>query len=181
MKEFKKPKWKTHKRASFRVYFTIFVSVIICASVAIAFAFSELASDWLTESLKIPQFITLILVSLIIGAVLSHFVGKFTLAPIKRIRNAMSEVSEGNLDVSVSEDSRFDEIEDINHAFNIMVKELRSTSIIQKDFIANVSHEFKTPLTAIEGYTTMLQDDGLTKDEKQEYIKLKTAKRLLQV
>jgi len=82
----------------------------------------------------------------------------------------MSEVSEGNLDVPVSEDSRFDEIEDINHAFNIMVKELRSTSIIQKDFIANVSHEFKTPLTAIEGYTTMLQDDGLTKDEKQEYM-----------
>lgn len=169
MKELKKPKWKLRKRGSFRLYFTIFVSVIICMSVAIAFTFSELARDWLTESLRIPQFITLILGSLIIGAVLSHFVGKFTLAPIKRIRNAMREVSEGNLDVAISEESRFDEIEDICHAFNIMTKELRSTQIIQKDFIANVSHEFKTPLTAIEGYTTMLQDSSLTEEERKEY------------
>lgn len=169
MNGLKTPKWKTKKRLSFRVYFTIFVSIIICISVGVALWFSETTNDWFVKELRVPEFVILIISSLFTGAVLSHFVGKFALAPIKRIRNAMSEVSQGNFDVAIEEDNRFDEIEDINHAFNLMTKELRSTQVIQKDFIANVSHEFKTPLTAIEGYTTMLQDSTLTEEERKEY------------
>lgn len=171
MKKIELPKWKTKKRLSFHFYFTIFIGVIICASVALASWFSELANEWLVEDLKIPEFLILIVFSLIIGSFLSHFFGEFTLAPIKRIRNAMNEVSEGNLDVSIAEKSRFDEIEDINHAFNVMVKELRSTETIQSDFVSNVSHELKTPLTAIDGYATMLQVDDLSKEDRAEYVR----------
>jgi len=171
MKEIKKPKWKSKKRLSFHFHFTIFVSIIICVSVAFAAWFAQATNSFLVDKLHIPEILILIALSLFIGIVLSHFVGKFALSPIKRVRNAMSEVSEGNLDIEISEESRFDEIEDINHAFNIMVKELRSTEIIQSDFVSNVSHEFKTPLTAIEGYTTMLQEVDLSDEERKEYTK----------
>ena len=51
-----------------------------------------------------------------------------------------------------------------------MTQELRSTEILQSDFVANVSHEVKTPLSAIEGYSTLLQDcDNLTL-QQQEYV-----------
>lgn len=169
MKKLQKPKWKTKRRQSFHFYFTIFIAIIICISVTGAAGFTELTTKLFVEKLGIPKIIVTVLLSLIIGFILSHFVGKIILAPIKRIRNAMSQVSEGNFDVAVKEESCIDEIEDINHAFNIMVKELRSTETIQSDFVSNVSHEFKTPLTAIDGYTSMLQSIDCTKEERLEY------------
>lgn len=161
--------WKEKRKVGFRWYFTIFVSVILSLSVGFGILLEDLTKTWISENLHIPDFIIIILFSLIIGAIAAWFVAKFALAPIKRIRDAMSDVAEGNFDTVVTEESRFDEIEDINHAFNIMVKELRSTEVIQSDFVSSVSHEFKTPLTAIEGYTTMLQADDLTNEEKKEY------------
>ena len=169
MKELKLPDWKTKKRFSFHFYFIIYTSIIVSVSVAGVVALSAFASEWLERGLKIPSFVTVSLMGLFLGVILSHFVGKFTLSPIKKIRNAMREVSEGNFNVSIDENSRFDEIEDICHAFNMMTKELRSTETIQTDFISNVSHEFKTPLTAIEGYATLLQSGGLDKEEQKEY------------
>ena len=51
------------------------------------------------------------------------------------------------------------------HYFNVMIKELRSTEIIQSDFISNVSHEIRTPLNAVEGYATLLTNKDLTEEE----------------
>lgn len=170
MNQLKKPLWKKKKRRSYYFYFTFFVSIIICGAVSISILISKYTDEFVVSVLGIPKFIVLVISSLIIGGVFSYFVGKFAFSPIKKIRNAMNEVSEGNLDISVKEEHLFNEIEDINHAFNIMVKELRSTEIIQSDFISNVSHEFKTPLTSIEGYATMLEDGNLSEEER-EYVK----------
>ncbi|MEZ4627759.1 MAG: histidine kinase dimerization/phospho-acceptor domain-containing protein [Eubacteriales bacterium] len=51
-----------------------------------------------------------------------------------------------------------------------MVKELSNTETLRSDFVGNVSHEFKTPLSAIEGYATLLQDERLTKEEQALYV-----------
>ena len=51
-----------------------------------------------------------------------------------------------------------------------MIKQLDSISTLSSDFVSNVSHEFKTPLTAVEGYAMLLQDPTLTEEERQEYI-----------
>ena len=51
-----------------------------------------------------------------------------------------------------------------------MAKELESTEIIQTDFISNVSHEFKTPIAAIEGYSMLLQNDDNLTNEQKEYV-----------
>ena len=51
-----------------------------------------------------------------------------------------------------------------------MVKELAATETLQTDFISNVSHEFKTPINAIEGYASLLQDHQQSQDEQDAYI-----------
>lgn len=51
----------------------------------------------------------------------------------------------------------------------VMTKELQSTEILRHDFIQNVSHEFKTPLAAIEGYAALLQQPDLTAEQRQLY------------
>lgn len=55
------------------------------------------------------------------------------------------------------------------HNFNIMARELAHTEILRNDFVENVSHEFKTPLSAIEGYTMLLQKKELSNEKREEY------------
>ena len=53
------------------------------------------------------------------------------------------------------------------NSFNVMTKELRATHILQMDFVSNVSHEFKTPINAIEGYTMLLQGEELSNEQNE--------------
>lgn len=107
--------------------------------------------------------------SLIIGTILSHVIGKHPLNVIRDIDNATKEVVKGNFDVRLREDTSVEELHSMAHNFNVMVKELSNTEIFRTDFIENVSHEFKTPLSAIEGYVTLLQNKSLSEERRTEY------------
>jgi len=86
--------------------------------------------------------------------------------PISRISAAAQKIAEGDFDVQIPKSRRKDEIGRLEKSFAIMVKELKSNEAIQKDFIRNVSHEFKTPLTVISGYARMLAKDVMTAEER---------------
>ena len=95
---------------------------------------------------------------------------KFFFNPIKKLRGAMDKVAEGDFSVRLEEKSSSKEIMEIYTGFNLMAHELSSTEILQTDFVSNVSHEFKTPINAIEGYSTLLQDSDNLDDDQREYI-----------
>ena len=98
------------------------------------------------------------------------FLSKLFFEPVKRLRYAMAKVAEGDFTIQLHTKSNSREVRDIYAGFNLMTQELRSTEILQTDFVSNVSHEFKTPLGAIEGYSTLLQgSEGLDPDQ-QEYV-----------
>lgn len=80
----------------------------------------------------------------------------------------MQQVAAGEFDLELHEEQRFKELEDIYESFNRMTKELKATEILQTDFVSNVSHEFKTPINAIEGYATLLQGSENEGRELQE-------------
>ncbi len=86
------------------------------------------------------------------------FLTKTLFEPIERLQKAMIDVSNGNLKTQITEKSSSKELQKTFDAFNTMMQELSATETIQNDFIANVSHEFKTPISAIEGYATLLQN-----------------------
>lgn len=165
--------WYKQKRRSFTFYFILLVVIILTVAVALATYLADITSTLFSQEIRDNKLISLLLLvgySLVIGSILSTFIGHFLIAPIKRLQKAMNRVAEGDLEVSVMGASRFDEIDDLNHAFNVMMQQLRSTETLQSDFIANASHEFKTPLNAIEGYATLLQDETLSNEERAEYL-----------
>ena len=165
--------WYKQKRRSFTFYFILLVVIILTVAVALATYLADITSTLFSQEIRDNKLISLLLLvgySLAIGSILSAFIGHFLIAPIKRLQKAMNRVAEGDLEVSVMGASRFDEIDDLNHAFNVMMQQLRSTETLQSDFIANASHEFKTPLNAIEGYATLLQDETLSNEERAEYL-----------
>lgn len=104
-----------------------------------------------------------------ISAIIIKLAAKRMMDPLQKMLEATKKVSEGNFDVRM-ETERKDEIEDLVTNFNMMVKELGQTELLQKDFIDNVSHEIKTPISSIKGFARLLDDDDLSKEDRKEYV-----------
>jgi len=98
---------------------------------------------------------------------ISYFGKKFT-HPILQLKKASQEISMGNFSFPISI-STGDEIEELSHCLSSMAINLQRRHKLQRDFIANVSHDFKTPLSVIRSYSEAIKD-GLIKDsEAKEY------------
>lgn len=119
----------------------------------------------------ISSFKTTIIYSLSIGVTLILVMASHIIRPLRRITEATKKVAKGNLKVRVDVD-RNDEIGELASNFNIMVDELNSIEYLRKDFISNISHELKTPIASIQGFTKLLADDNLSKEEKDEYVNI---------
>lgn len=96
-------------------------------------------------------------------------VGKLIINPVRRMGDAFKRIENGDFDTQLPTNEKIEEINEIMKAFNIMTSELSKIEVIQNDFISNVSHEFKTPLSVIEGYTVLLQQEPLSTNEKERY------------
>lgn len=126
---------------------------------------------------KICGFVILNIV--IISAVLVRINLKNIFRPIEQINEATKKVALGEYDIEL-ETKREDEIGELTNNFNKMTRGLKSTENLQKEFINNVSHEIKTPVSSIEGFAKFLKDKNLTDEEREEYanIIIEEAKRL---
>lgn len=116
--------------------------------------------------------ILILTISVIIGTVLSAGSARKILKPLIDFNAALSKVTQGDFSVALDEKQHTKEIREIYENFNKMTKELNSIETLRDDFIVNVSHEFKTPLTAIEGYATLLQDEQLEDFEREDYTQM---------
>ena len=105
--------------------------------------------------------------------------------PVKRITEATEKIMQGDFSVRVApmHGSGMEGFNQIGMAINAMAQELSGTETLRTDFIANVSHELKTPLAVMGNYATMLQRPGITEGEKNEYAKAisEAARKLAQL
>lgn len=118
--------------------------------------------------------------SLLLGAVIAIYVGRTIVRPVQRIGNAFGELSKGNFNVKIPENEKIVEIREMAQRFNAMTYDLSHIETLRNDFVANVSHEFKTPIAAIEGYATLLQNQRLPQEKRERYVEkiLENARRL---
>ena len=161
---------KQRFKFSLRTRMTLYVGGIVLSSILVSFGISKLIELLLPVSTGIPLLIQLNILSLIVAMVATHFLSKMFFDPIKELREGIERISDGDFDTRLVTKSSSAEIQEVFAGFNMMAQELASTEILQSDFVSNVSHEFKTPINAIEGYSTLLQGcDNLNK-EQQIYI-----------
>ncbi|HPJ76570.1 MAG TPA: HAMP domain-containing sensor histidine kinase, partial [Clostridia bacterium] len=112
-----------------------------------------------------------LLFSIIVFMLIIMGISNKAMKPIIQLNNATQEVAKGNFDVAVFNDSQ-DEIGQLTESFNKMAKELKSIEYLRKDFVSNVSHEFKTPISSILGFAKLLENENLTDQEKKEYLEI---------
>ena len=93
--------------------------------------------------------------------------------PVKLITEATERIMQGDFSVRIRpmHGAGMEGFNQIGIAINAMAKELSGTETLRTDFIANVSHELKTPLAVMGNYATMLQRPGITEEERCEYAK----------
>lgn len=94
--------------------------------------------------------------------------------PMRKLADAARKIAMGDFGVRITplrKDGKKDYVEVMFDDFNTMVRELQNVEIMKSDFIANVSHEIKTPLSVIQGYASILQNDKLSPEVRNDYIK----------
>ena len=153
------------KLFSLNFYFTLFTIGEIMISLGIA--------RWLSSAFGIDlndsPFAYFFICAVCVDAGLALLINSFFLKPIENLSESMKKVSGGDFSIRLNENSKIKEIGELNRSFNAMTDELGQTEVLQSDFVSNVSHEIKTPLNAIEGYATLLQDPDCTEEEKRRY------------
>ena len=105
--------------------------------------------------------------------------------PVKQITEAAEKIMQGDFSARVPQihGAGTDGFNQIGTAVNKMAQELSGIETLRTDFIANVSHELKTPLAVMGNYATMLQRPGIAEEEKNQYAKAisEAARRLAQL
>lgn len=117
--------------------------------------------------------IWILLMTILISFVIISFATSKIIIPIEKLAKATNKIAEGDFDVKIETKYKDeDELGKLINNFNLMVAELNNLDYMQKDFINNVSHEFKTPIAAVKGYLTILKSENLSQDERLEYINI---------
>ena len=163
-------KEKIKVRFNLRVYFTLVVLLAIILTVLLTQCLTAVFNYVFGAVLNIPAAVWYIVLSMIIGSIISVIFGKAFFTPVLRLSKAMKQVASGEFSIHLETRSRFPEMREAYDSFNHMVKDLAATEMLQSDFVSNVSHEFKTPINAIEGYATLLQDRTQSREEQDVYV-----------
>jgi len=161
---------KGKKRISVKTYFVIYTFLFLCVVSALSAVATEAVKFITRNFFELPSVVWMFIISIPLGMALNTLSSRFFTSPLTRLNHAMREVAKGDFSLRLSSPGFISEMRESYENFNIMTNALSSTETLQTDFISNVSHEFKTPINAIEGYTTLLQDESQTPEEKQQCV-----------
>ncbi len=160
------------------VFFLLVAFVITCCTMLFVSTLRDTLGITLTNAnISVAAKLTFWNVALLslIFTVLDSVRRKFTVErPVKRIVDAAKKIVQGDFSVRVEPISKFGTDETFHQVidcFNQMAEELSSVETLRTDFIANVSHEMKTPLAVMQNYGTLLQAAELSDEKRIEYAK----------
>ena len=142
---------KGRGKLDIRVLFTLAAIAEILGTLLIATLLTALLENLLHEAIEVHPLVWLLLFGTTIGLTAATVVNVLLLRPVVRLSRAMKQVASGNFSVRLTTNSVINEIADSYDSFNRMVEALGETETLQTDFVSNVSHEIKTPVSAIEG------------------------------
>ena len=164
--------------SSFFIFFLLIAIVITCCLMLFTETLQdsigrEFTQAEITAAAKITM-VNVVVIS-VITATIDYIRRKFTIErPVKKISEATQKMIEGDFSVRVKPVAKFatdDTFNEIIESINKMAEELSGVETLRTDFIANVSHEMKTPLSVMQNYGTLLQASDLPEEKRIEYAK----------
>lgn len=167
-------------RVALTLLFSAYIFCIMVITVLIAFAgvLILMALDMVpttTEGRPDSQYVLtfMVVINLIVGLCITALTNQFVLKYINRIINQMNRLASGDFKARLTFAAPFNNyptVKEVTSSFNQMAEELENTEMLRGDFINNFSHEFKTPIVSIAGFTKLLKRGNLTQQQKKEYL-----------
>lgn len=163
-------------RTTLTFYFSFTVFLILTVTMfLIGFVFYILSITGTVTFSNRPNYFFFLLImaiaSILIGTLFSYIIGNIPLRPFRTIIAAMNKITKGDYNVQLNFEYP-KELKDFSDSFNLMTKELNNTEILRSDFINSFSHEFKTPIISIKGFSKLLKNNHLSDEEKEEYLNI---------
>ncbi len=109
--------------------------------------------------------VTLVILGL--SVCMGYFINRKIAKPIVDITEKAEELRRGNYDVNFKSEEGIYEIRELTETLDSMTNELSKTESVRREFLANVSHDIKTPLTMIKAYAEMVRDISYNDDDKR--------------
>lgn len=116
-------------------------------------------------------FYMILTVTLLLSLIILLFFARSVFKPLKKIRKATKEYAKGNLEYRIEINSR-DEIGQLAASLNYMSKEIAKSDDFQRKFVANISHDFRSPLTSIKGYAQAMMDGIIEPEQYEKYLNI---------
>ena len=163
---------KAKQRMPMVFYLTIFIFAVSCITAIVIFAiYLFLFNRGYFQEITLPWFVLILLIGSIAisTSLVRGFGNRIIFSNLRQIIDASKAVAVGDFSQRL-EAPREKEIAEICESFNEMVNKLGSNELLARDFISNVSHQFKTPIASIHGYAQLLESDDLTDEERLDYI-----------
>lgn len=165
----------------FTAFFLLISFTVTCCMLLFLFVLqNSMEIDFTKENVELAAKITfgnVLLISLLFTVIDEIRRWFMVTRPVRHIIRAAEKIMNGDFSVRVTPIHSLDSQDGFNiiiNYFNRMAEELSGIETLRTDFIANVSHELKTPLAVIQNYGTMLQAPGLSEEKRTEYAKAVT-------
>ena len=110
-------------------------------------------------------------VMVLAGVIVFLFVRR-RLKPLKKLETAAATIAEGDFSVQVDEKKGDPELRELSAAFNTMTRKLQGVEAGRREFVANVSHELRSPITSIRGFAEGMADGVIPEEEQPKYLRL---------
>lgn len=107
----------------------------------------------------------------IVGGTISYFGSRMVLRFTARLTNGIKEIADGNFGFRL-DPKKAGPLKETFFNFNKMGMELQSVQTLHNDFINNFSHEFKTPITSINGFAMLLLEENVSEEDKKKYLQI---------
>ena len=113
--------------------------------------------------------IFLMVASMLIGMLMYLFIRRYPFMFIHEMINGMTKLKEGKYDTRIYL-GETQAAKNLADTFNVLANELANTEMLRTDFVNNFSHEFKTPIVSILGFSKMLSKGDIAEEKKKEYV-----------
>ena len=167
-------KRKNNPKTKLRIVFILGVAlVLLLAETVMAVIEFVLTKTELVTSQQLNSQIGTVFIfggaSIILGLVIAVFIGRWLLKPVETLMDGLTKLSEGTYETRIGP-KESGTLKGVAENFNHLAKELQNTEILRSDFINSFSHEFKTPISSINGLITLMKTGKLSQKKQREYL-----------